>query len=41
LQNATPPIRGPQQPGRTATQRSGNGADRIIRSDDAAAAVDI
>jgi DNA-binding CsgD family transcriptional regulator/PAS domain-containing protein len=44
LQNSTPPIRAPQRPerkDRKATQRRSNGGNRIIGSDDAAAAVDV
>jgi hypothetical protein len=41
LQNSTPPIRVPQRPARKATQRRSNSGNRIIRSDDAAAAVDV
>jgi DNA-binding CsgD family transcriptional regulator/PAS domain-containing protein len=41
LQNATPPVRTPQQQDRKATQRRSKSGNRIIRSDDAAAAVDV
>jgi DNA-binding CsgD family transcriptional regulator len=44
LQNSTPPIRIPQRPeqnDRKATQRRSNNGHGIIRSDDAAAAVDV
>jgi DNA-binding CsgD family transcriptional regulator len=41
LQNATPPILSPQRPGRKATERRSKSGNGIIRSDDAAAAVDV
>jgi DNA-binding CsgD family transcriptional regulator/PAS domain-containing protein len=41
LQNSTPPILAPQRPGQKATQRRSKSGNGIIRSDDAAAAVDV
>jgi DNA-binding CsgD family transcriptional regulator len=41
LQNSAPPIGTPQQEGRTATPRRSKNANGIIRSDDAAATIDL
>jgi DNA-binding CsgD family transcriptional regulator len=41
LQNSTPPIRPPQQQDRKATQRRSDNGHSIIRSDSAAAAIDV